>query len=36
MLKGILYYKLENFTNLAIGPFFRRLGQSTFRSGMAY
>ncbi len=34
MLKGILYYKLENAT-IGLGPAIRSLGQSLFRQGMA-
>ena len=35
MLKGILYYKFENLT-VQMGPISRNLGQSLFRSGLAY
>lgn len=34
MLKGVLYYKLENMT-VKVGPAFRRVGNSLFRAGMA-
>ena len=34
MLKGVLYYKLENVT-VGLGPSFRKWGQSLFRAGMA-
>lgn len=34
MLKGVLYYKLENMTT-KVGPVFRRVGQQLFRQGMA-
>jgi hypothetical protein len=33
MLKGLLYYKLEN-VSVSLAPLFRNLGQSLFRSGM--
>jgi len=33
MLKGILFYKLENLTSKVIGPMFRRTGQSLFWLG---
>ena len=33
MLKGLLYYKMENMT-VAMGPHLRRIGQQLFRSGM--
>jgi len=36
MLKGILYFKLENLTAQKLGPYFRSLGQQVFKSGMAY
>jgi hypothetical protein len=35
MFKGVLYYKLENLTNSAVGPIFRRLGQQLFNRGLA-
>ena len=34
MLKGVLYYKLEN-SAVSLGPKLRQMGQSLFRSGMA-
>ena len=34
MLKGILYYKLENLTTKVVGPTFRRLGQQLFKRGL--
>jgi hypothetical protein len=34
MLKGILFYKLENAT-ISMGPAFRALGQQLFRQGMS-
>ena len=34
MLKGALYYKLENMT-ISLAPSLRGWGQSLFRSGMA-
>jgi hypothetical protein len=34
MLKGVLFYKLENAA-ISVGPTFRALGQNLFRSGMA-
>ena len=33
MLKGLAYYRLEN-AYVALGPSFRKWGQSLFRSGM--
>lgn len=33
MLKGILFYKLENLTTKVIGPFFRRTGQAMYNYG---
>lgn len=36
MLKGFLYFKLENFTARTLGPFFRRQGQSFFRQGLGF
>ena len=35
MLKGVLYFKLENFTARVLGPLFRRTGQSVFAQGVA-
>jgi hypothetical protein len=35
MLKGVLYFKLENFTAKVLGPAFRRTGQQLYRSGVA-
>ena len=34
MLKGVLYYKLENLT-VKMGPMFRKAGQNIFRTGVA-
>ena len=34
MLKGLLYYKLDNLT-VSMGPQLRSWGQSLFRAGMA-
>lgn len=34
MLKGVLYFKLENAT-VSLGPIFRQWGQQLFRQGMA-
>ena len=34
MLKGALYYKLENIT-IGLGPKLRAMGQSIYRQGMA-
>jgi hypothetical protein len=34
MLKGVLYFKLENFTARVVAPLYRRTGQSLFRSGV--
>lgn len=34
MLKGVLFYKLENLT-ISVGPAFRAWGQNLFRQGMA-
>ncbi len=36
MLKGVLYFKLENLTARVIGPIFRRTGQSVYRRGVAF
>ena len=33
MLKGILYFKLENFAARVLGPMARRTGQSLFNRG---
>lgn len=34
MLKGVLYFKLENFTARVVAPFFRSTGQNLFRQGV--
>ena len=36
MLKGILYFKLENLAARTVGPMFRRVGQQVFRQGLSY
>jgi len=35
-LKGILYYKFENFTAKVIAPFFRKTGQAVFNRGVQF
>jgi len=35
MLKGVLYYRLENMA-VRMGPLFRNWGQSLFKSGMTF
>ena len=35
MLKGVLYFKLENFTARVLGPFFRRTGQRVYHRGVS-
>ena len=35
MLKGVLYFKLENFTARVLGPMFRKAGQSLHSQGLA-
>lgn len=34
MLKGILYFKLENLTARVVAPFFRRTGQKVYYRGV--
>lgn len=34
MLKGVLYYKLENLTARLVAPLFRRTGQSIYYRGL--
>ena len=34
MIKGVLYYKLENLTH-RMGPVIRKWGQGIYRSGVA-
>lgn len=36
MLKGVLYFKLENFTARTLSNFFRQTGQNMFKAGVAY
>ncbi len=35
MFKGVLYFKLENFTAKVIAPMFRRTGQNMYNKGVA-
>jgi carbonic anhydrase/acetyltransferase-like protein (isoleucine patch superfamily) len=34
MLKGVLFYKLENMTH-KVGPVLRKIGQGIYRAGVA-
>lgn len=34
MFKGVLYFKLENFTSRVLGPILRSTGQQLFRNGV--
>jgi len=36
MLKGVLYFKLENFTARVLGPLFRRTGQAIYAQGVTF
>lgn len=36
MLKGVLYFKLENFTSKVLGPALRKAGQRVFNAGAQY
>lgn len=36
MFKGVLFYKLENFTARVLAPLFRRTGQQIYAAGVQY
>ncbi len=36
MLKGVIYFKLENFTARVLGPFLRNTGQQVFHRGVQF